>query len=457
MVPHLAHLAQEDSRLPATPGTLGSVTRVVHELTLRLARRWPLIVYSTRQERSDAAEEARHGVRHVRFSPEPDRTLVAGAFRWRNRVGRRLGLPERPYPASPAYYWTYIRRVCRHLAQAGAGLVHFHNVSQFAPPLRAAAPRARLVLQMHCEWLIELPRPVIAQRLENVDLVLGVSEHIVRQIQATFPAVAPRCRVLHNGVDLANFPPRERLAGERSAVLAALRVRLGLGSPVVLYVGRLSSEKGVHVLLEAFGRLRLRHPGATCLVIGPDWGPVRKVRPPKDEAARLDADYVGHLRRLAARHGGVLFIGPVPNGELPIYHALADVLVAPSLLESFGIPAIEAGASGLPVIASAVGGLLDTVVPGRTGLLVPPDDVPALAAALEEIVTNPDRARAFGRAGRDRVTASFTWDRIADTLAGYYEDLLRSSPGRDAAFGSRSTEGPPLAFDSPALHAASDT
>jgi len=429
----LAHLAQEDSRLPATPGTLGSLTRVVHELTIRLGQRWPLVAYSTRHERSDPAEEERQGVRHVRVFPEPDRTLVAGAFRWRNRVGRRLGLPERPYPASRAYYWTFIRRVCRHLAHEGADLVHLHNVSQFVPPLRGAVPRARIVLQMHCEWLVELPRALIARRLADVDLLLGVSEHVVQQVQSAFPDVAPRCRVLHNGVDLASFPPRERVVAERSAALAAIRARLGLRGPVVLYVGRLSAEKGVHVLLEAFGRFREAHPDATCVVIGPDWGPIRNVRPRAGDMARLDGDYVGHLRGLAAHHGGrVLFVGPVSNGDLPLYHALSDVVVAPSLLEAFGIPVIEAGASGLPVIASAVGGLLDTVVHGRTGLFVPPGDATALAAALQDIVANPDRARAFGRAGRDRVTASFTWDRITDTLAGYYDDLLARAAGRAA-------------------------
>ncbi len=429
----LAHLAQEDSRLPARPETLGSLTRVVHELSVRLARRWPLVVYSARHDSTDPPEESVEGVRHVRFSSELDRTLVAGVFRWRNRIGRRLGLGERPYPASHAYYWTYLRRVCRHLAQLAPDLVHFHNVSQFAPRLRAAAPRARLVLQMHCEWLVELPAPVIGRRIADVDLVLGVSEHIVRPIQAAFPRVAPRCRVLHNGVDLASFPARERVASERSVMLSALRARLDLRAPVVLYVGRLSSEKGVHVLLEAFGRLRARHPEATCLVIGPDWGPIRKVSPGRGEVARLDADYLGHLRGLAAPHGRrVVFMGPVPNGELPLYHALADVLVAPSLFESFGIPVIEAGASGLPVIASAVGGLVDTVVPGRTGLLVPPGDPSALATALDDLATNPDRARALGRAGRERVASSFTWDDVADTLAGYYDDLLTSAAGRAA-------------------------
>jgi glycosyltransferase involved in cell wall biosynthesis len=424
MAPRLAHLAQEDSRLPATRDTVGSLTRVVHELTVRIARRWPLDVYSVRHERTDPAFEERDGIRYVRLSPEPDRTVIGGLFRWRNRLGRRIGAGERPYPASGAYYWTYIRRVARRLAATRVGLVHLHNVSQFVAPLRRALPDARLVLQMHCEWLVELPRAVVAARLRDVDLVLGVSEHIVRQIATAHPEVAGRCRVLNNGVDATQFVPRDRLAPERAAKVDDLRRQLGIDGAVVLYVGRLSSEKGVHLLLEAFGRVRARRPDATCIVVGPDWGPLRRVRPDRAGAA-LDDGYPGLLRRLAEPHGDrVVFAGAVPNPDLPLWYALADVVAAPSLLEAFGIPAVEAGASGVPIVAAAAGGLLDTVVPDRTGLLVPPGDVDALAAALEAVVADPARARALGRAARERVVARFTWDRIADTLAGYYDEVL---------------------------------
>ena len=134
----LAHLAQEDSRLPATRDTVGSLTRVVHELTSRLAQRWPVVVYSARHETADPGDEQRAGIRHVRFFPEPDRTLGAGWFRWRNRVARRLGVAEVPYPRSVAYYWTYIRRFARHVAVTRPDVVHFHNVSQFTGPLRRA-------------------------------------------------------------------------------------------------------------------------------------------------------------------------------------------------------------------------------------------------------------------------------------------------------------------------------
>src|SRR5438477_194247 len=82
--------------------------------------------------------------------------------------------------------------------------------------LRRAAPDTRLVLQMHCEWLVDLPGPVVREHLAPVDLVLGVSTHIVDQIASTFPAIADRCRVLHNGVDPAAFPSRARIESERA-------------------------------------------------------------------------------------------------------------------------------------------------------------------------------------------------------------------------------------------------
>jgi spore coat protein SA len=425
----LAHLAQEDSRMPARPETIGSLTRVVHELTQRLGRAYPLTVVSTQQP-GDPADEQRDGIHHLRIPAGVDRRVLVSYFRWRNRLGRRVGIVERPYPGTSVYFYSYVRRAARRLAREQPDLIHLHNVTQFIPPLRRAVPGARLVLHMHCQWLVEMPRAVIAPRLADVDLVLGVSDHIVRQIQDAFPTLAARCRVLHNGVDLDAFPPRERVAVARRDAIDALRARLGIRGPVVLYVGRLSSEKGVHVLLEAFGRIRAAHPDATCLVVGPDWGPIRKVTDPHAdplslEIARLDDGYMARLRRLAAPHGPrVVFTGALPNGELPLYHALADVLVAPSLLESFGIPPLEAAASGLPVVVSATGGLLDTVVPERTGLVVPPRDAGAVADAVLCLLADPGRARALGRAGRERVAAHFTWDRVTATLLGYYDALL---------------------------------
>ena len=161
---------------------------------------------------------------------------------------------------------------------------------------------------------------------------------------------------------------------------------------------------------------------------------------------------MGHLRCQAASYGDrVVLAGVVPNHDLPLYYALADVLVAPSLLEAFGLPAVEATASCLPVVASATGGLLDTVVPGETGLLVPPGDAVALARAIEEVLADSARASALGRAGRERVAARFTWDRIAETLAAHYERVLERAPADRAQV---LTSLAPLGGGQRAVHAA---
>jgi len=139
----LAHLAQEDSHLPPGPEHIGSVTRVVHELTVRLARRHPLILGAVHHP-GDVREEEANGVRYLRFGKGADTAVLGSLYRWRNRIGRWFGIEERPYAASRAYFHTYIRRVARRLAREDPDLVHLHNVSQFVPPLRDALPRARL-------------------------------------------------------------------------------------------------------------------------------------------------------------------------------------------------------------------------------------------------------------------------------------------------------------------------
>src|SRR5262249_58786363 len=111
-----------------------------------------------------------------------------------------------------------------------------------------AARTAGMALHWHGDGLADLPPPVVARRLAGADLVLGVSEHVAGLVRRAFPALATRCRVLHNGVDATRFRPRGELAANDASVIDALRARLGIRGPVILSVGRLSSDKAVHLL-----------------------------------------------------------------------------------------------------------------------------------------------------------------------------------------------------------------
>jgi glycosyltransferase involved in cell wall biosynthesis len=117
-------------------------------------------------------------------------------------------------------------------------------------------------------------------------------------------------------------------------------------------------------------------------------------------------------------------LGFVPHQELPPLYERAAVVAVPSHREGFGVACVEAMAAGRPVVASAVGGLLDLVADGETGLLVSPRDVPALRAALERLLRDAELRRRMGTAARERIRENFTWPPVTDLTIQAYEDAL---------------------------------
>jgi glycosyltransferase involved in cell wall biosynthesis len=202
--------------------------------------------------------------------------------------------------------------------------------------------------------------------LRRARVVVGVSHAIAA---AARKHGAADVRVIPNGIDL---PPRG--TGEAEP-------------PHVLYAGRLSKEKGVLELVEAARGLPL--------VVAGD-GPLRNRVP-------------------GAR-------GFVPRDELERLYESAAVVACPSRREGFGVACLEAMAYGKPVVASAVGGLLDLVVDGETGLLVPPRDPRALRAGLERLLADRELRLLLGAAARERARSHFSWEAVTDaTLAAYAE------------------------------------
>ena len=214
-----------------------------------------------------------------------------------------------------------------------------------------------------------------------------------------------RISVVPCGVDLTTFhpgvEPEPRTPGVRRIVC----------------VGRLVERKGVGNAIEALGRMRAAGAPDTELVIagGPDH-------------AELDRDpEVTRLRAVAARAGvadRVVFRGRVSREDLPALFRSADVAVCVPWYEPFGIVPLEAMACGVPVVASAVGGIIDTVVHGRTGVHVPPREPEVLAEALADLLGDEDRLRSLGRAGARRARAKYSWERVAAQTLQSYEDLL---------------------------------
>jgi glycosyltransferase involved in cell wall biosynthesis len=176
------------------------------------------------------------------------------------------------------------------------------------------------------------------------------------------------------------------------------------GSPVATFCGRLTRQKGVHVLLSAWPAVRHRIPDAQLTIVGD--GP---------ERAALEA----------AAPAGVTFVGAVPHRDTHRATANAWILVFPSLgFEPLGLAAIEAMMRGVPVVASRVGGLPEVVTADETGLLVAPNDAPALANALVALLSDRQRCEQMGTRAREVATRSYSEDAYVDGLLTVYEQLV---------------------------------
>jgi len=209
-----------------------------------------------------------------------------------------------------------------------------------------------------------------------------------------------------NGVDVARFAPTQ----QRIWRAAELRRQFGIpaDAPVALFVGRLTCDKGIAELIEAFLQLENRIPNLRLLLVGSfeDGDPL-----PEDIRKRLET------------HDRVILAGPV-NDTAP-YYAMADVLVLPSHREGLPTVVLEAHAAGKPVIGAAATGIVDLLVDGETGLLFPVGDVSSLANAIARLIEDKALARKLADAGRDQVKRKFRQELIWAALRREYLKVLQ--------------------------------
>jgi glycosyltransferase involved in cell wall biosynthesis len=258
--------------------------------------------------------------------------------------------------------------------------------------------------------------PLIAStRLDVEKTVLRTAERIV----ATSPQEQEHMRSLMSSQGQIDIIPCGTNIGHFGSVSpAAARTNLGIApdEKVVLYVGRFDPRKGIETLVRALGRSHWCRSGKLRVIIG---GGSRPGQSDGFERERIE-QIVAELGLTAITQ----FPGRLSPDVLPNYYAAADVCVVPSHYEPFGLVAIEAMACGTPVIASDVGGLQFTVLPEKTGLLVPPKDDAAFAKAIERLLDNSEWSQQLGRAGRVRVETMFSWDGVAAQLSALYELLI---------------------------------
>lgn len=399
-----------------------------NEVARRLVSTSNVTIYA-RKGNSNRRVEHDAGIQYRRVS-----TALEDRFTRVLRLLERLArFPRRRRPvfASRLYYLTYIIQIAKDIRAQACDIVHIFNFSQFVPVIRAFNPSIRIVLHMHCEWLTQLDRDMVEKRLKKADLIVGCSDYITNNIRSSFPRYASRCQTVLNGVDIFRFSTKRKPEIDDSNRPRRL-----------LYVGRVSPEKGLHVLLEAFSKVVEQYPRVQLEIVGAaSEAPFDFTLLLSDDqemsalagfytgAAKKKGLYVPRLReQLSAENlaDKVMFRGNVPHAALGPHYHNADIFVFPSVWqEPFGIPLVEAMASQVPVVASRSGGIPEIVGDRKTGFLVDRGDAPTLADAVLTLLRNHELRRTMGAAGRERVTNLFCYEHIADTLLEQYKALVR--------------------------------
>jgi len=414
-----------DAVLPPDQGSIGIWT---YEVARRLAADHETTVIARRPR----GGQARLRVEDIQFELLPCAPLRV--WTGASHVWTRLRPHVQPLFAQGFYAIEFLTQTTRALRRLAPDVIHLQNFPHYVPAIRRAVPDAAIVLHMHCDWLSQLDYDSMARGVAAADLVIGCSSHVVSAARRRFPQARTQFAVVPNGTPLDRSAPTSINAGDSR----------------VLFVGRISPEKGIHTLLDAWPKVVEAHPAARLDIVGPS------VETPREFLIDLSKDQdVLDLSRFYPESGSprgsyssalrtmipsqlahtVTLSGPMPYERMPEKYAASSIVVNPSLSESFGMSLVEALATGTPVVATRVGGMPEIVEATGGGLLVEKNDPAALADAIVQLLSHPALREELGRRGAQRVAELYPWARIAVLTQDIHKEALsiRQQKGKRAS------------------------
>jgi len=315
-------------------------------------------------------------------------------------ISAELSMAAAVASADVVHSHTWYANLAGHLASTLYGIPHVMTVHSLEPlrPWKSEQLGGGYALSSWCERVAA----------ESAAAVIAVSGGMRADVLATYPSLAAeRVHVIRNGIDTDEYAP-----DERTDVLD--KHGIDPGRPTLAYVGRVTRQKGLPVLLRA---AELLDPDVQIVLCAG-----------QADTEELGAEVTGLVGHLRDTRSGVIWLnGMLPKREVIQILSHATVFACPSLYEPLGIVNLEAMACGTAVVGSNVGGIPEVVLDAQTGLLVPPGDHELLAEALSSLLGDPARAAAMGQLGRERVTAEFSWAAVAAHTAALYTELARGS------------------------------
>ncbi|MBX3064923.1 MAG: glycosyltransferase family 4 protein [Anaerolineae bacterium] len=419
-----------------------------NEIASRLAKQHQLVVFS----KGDKGHSGRVQYGNIEYRYISSQ-LINLERRFTNGLSRLEQLfnyprPKRPIFAGNWYYPLYIRLISRALSQEHWDIIHLTQFAQYAPIIRKHNPDARIVIHMHAPWLGQFERDAVHPSIAAADMLIVVSNYIAQGILRKFPELKDRVHIVHNGIDTRRFEQyAEHDSGHELMNAATEPVK----DPVtatpnsidkvqrILYVGRVSPEKGVHVLIDAFVQLADRFPNAVLEIVGGLAAVAYQFVIPMDDDQLVQDlarfykgpwrkdNYMNALQHLIPEglRSRVHFLGPRSQEQLKEHFRRATVCVFPSVVrEAFSIAVIEGMASGVAAICTEGGGGGEIMEHEVTGMLVPRGDQEALGQAITRLLENPQLRRQYGKAAQRKVSGMFTWDEAARLLEKHYLELV---------------------------------
>lgn len=359
-------------QIPVPPVRGGSVEICMYEIAKRLAEKHNVTIISRRHKRLPAV------------SHEGNLTII------RVPSGKKR---------------TYLKHVKRRIKGMAFDWIQIDNRPLFIPVIRKLFPHTPIALFLHSLTFVSASRlshSACVRCLDKADLIVANSISLQKRLAARFPTAGPKLNHVWLGADLSRFRPPS--PSERESIRSKYRLS---GSFVVSFVGRLIPRKGLPLLIKAVHLARKRHPAIKLVVAGGS-----QVR-----------GYSTKLKRIAARHKvPVVFLGTTPHSRIHSVYWMADCFICPSQQhEAFGLVNVEAMASGLPCIASNIGGIREIIHDGHTGLLVDHYRSPqAFAEKLLAVVNNQGLSRRMGMRAREDVIKRFNWRSTAINLSRLY-------------------------------------
>jgi glycogen synthase len=388
------------------PYVYGGAGVHVDYLTRELARRIDVEVRCFGDQQSDA------GRLRVRGYGAPPIELGATDPRLRSPLdafGRCLAFAATPIGADVVHchtWYSHLGGIAAKLAYGVPLVITVHSLEPGRPWKREQLGRG-----------YELSSWVERTALGMADAIIAVSGETRRDILRLFDVEPGRAVVIHNGIDTDEYRP---VASRRALAAHGIDPE----RPYVLFVGRITRQKGILHMVRAIRHL---DPGTQVVLCAG--------APDTEEIAEEMAAAVAEAR---ARRDGVVWIPEMIDRAAVIeLYSHAAVFCCPSIYEPFGIINLEAMACATPVVASAVGGIKEVVVPGETGLLVELEQGPGgapvrperferdLAAAVNRLMADEGLRRRMGAAGRERAVRSFRWAAVAERVLGVYERITR--------------------------------